>query len=789
MFTTRQFVALSMASALTAGGISGAMANTTQSSGISITNADGLYQYDGKTYLPDGRSLLDMVETTLVPDEGKGDQYLEIEVDTRTYPTDWQGGFPTICIPHKPTPGVPYTVRAIALGDLPDGVNRMSDPQATLERCGDYADAFELIGFNRPKIKIGVIMTRSGNRAEEAAQRTTVAQPRLKLRYFDVNHESVPLGDYHITKSQRFDTISTYTFDQGNDTIAFGPQLLVHPQDPSRRFNTEAQHRASFVFDHPEGWEIRFASRALSPTNSNQDLNVTCSHTGISQPGTQTTCTIPQYTATWDMAPLMDFQVVSKDAKDVLDAKPFKVQMRVEVTEPNQAPGATGEMTYIESVYAFSHDPSKIISDDSTEPPLPPGAIPYQDEPDGPYEIETTPPMWNGYDSGDPAPMPTDEPDQDPTLPVPTPTPIVTTEPTQLPSSPPAVVPTPSATPSASPSSTPSPSPSATPPPPAPITSQRPVDVESAEDRSTGWIDSVVASDETVNTVILGRDDVFADSLSSGGLQGVLDAPLFLNPVDHLSAKTKETLERVKPERVILMGGTVALNQQVADGLLAMGLEVERLDGTSRIETAIMAAKMHNPMAKMAVLARAYDAEGKSGTQAFADTLAGGAFAAHEGVPVLLTQSDTLTPSVAEYLKTSHIRAITVLGGEEALAPAVVHALEDLGIKVERVHGANRVDTSIKLAQAMGYANAGEATNVLMVNADAADAWTDAFPAALYAKKYDVPVILTSDTIVSNASRDWLNPGQIKPVPTNIICGYSVDLHNQVCTHAPAKAR
>ena len=70
-----------------------------------------------------------------------------------------------------------------------------------------------------------------------------------------------------------------------------------------------------------------------------------------------------------------------------------------------------------------------------------------------------------------------------------------------------------------------------------------------------------------------------------------------------------------------------------------------------------------------------------------------------------------------------------------------------------------------------------------MVNGESADAWTDAFPAALYAKTYETPVVLGGTTTVLPETSSWLSPGNA--AKTQVICGYSVGV-NKACTHGPA---
>lgn len=311
---------------------------------------------------------------------------------------------------------------------------------------------------------------------------------------------------------------------------------------------------------------------------------------------------------------------------------------------------------------------------------------------------------------------------------------------------------------------------------------------DDAEQRSTNWVDATIPDGEKARIVLIGRDNVFADSLSSGGLQGILDAPLLLNPVTHLSERTKKNLDRLKPEQVIILGGPVAQSPAVEEELKKLGWNVSRVHGPTRVETAIDAATVHAPEATDGVLARAYAANWSSGTQAFADALGGGAFAARKQHPVFLTQTDELTATLKEYLPKSKIKHLTIVGSTEAVSPAVEAELNKMGIKTTRVAGTNRAETAVKLANAQGYWHAGEAESALVVNGESEDAWTDAFPAALFAKRYELPVVLTGKDALLPETKTWILPGQNRKPPTRVICGYSVG-NVKECGYSPTTAK
>lgn len=122
-----------------------------------------------------------------------------------------------------------------------------------------------------------------------------------------------------------------------------------------------------------------------------------------------------------------------------------------------------------------------------------------------------------------------------------------------------------------------------------------------------------------------------------------------------------------------------------------------RLAGDDRVATAIAISEngFLPESATAVVLARA---------DRFPDALAGTPLAVEVGAPILLTGTDALDPRVEEEIARGMGAGGTVhlLGGEEALSPAVADRLTQLGYDVERVAGPDRFGTAAAVLQALG---------------------------------------------------------------------------------------
>ncbi|MEE8599998.1 CHRD domain-containing protein [Euzebya tangerina] len=214
---------------------------------------------------------------------------------------------------------------------------------------------------------------------------------------------------------------------------------------------------------------------------------------------------------------------------------------------------------------------------------------------------------------------------------------------------------------------------------------------------------SATLPDGSSANAIIGTSGTFPDSLASGSLQGFLDAPLLLTPTDDLDDRVEAELQRLQVTDVTILGGVDAVSQAVEDELAALVSQVTRLEGPTRIETALDIATQLNTSQPVdtVILARAFGADtggGPEGSDAFADALGGGAVAAQNEIPVLLTRTDVLEPGVSAWLTDNQVQTVIIAGGTAAISDGVASGITDLGITVERRGGSNRVSTAIRLA-------------------------------------------------------------------------------------------
>jgi putative cell wall-binding protein len=155
----------------------------------------------------------------------------------------------------------------------------------------------------------------------------------------------------------------------------------------------------------------------------------------------------------------------------------------------------------------------------------------------------------------------------------------------------------------------------------------------------------------------------FADALAGSAAAGRDGGPVLLVPGSGagqgLPAVVAEELRRLRPTRVVILGGPAAISATVeaAVGAAVPATLRTRVAGADRYETA---AKLATACSTSATV---YLATGAG----FADALVGAAIAGAKGCPMILTQPFGVPTSVRAALVRLAPRMIVVLGGPNAI--------------------------------------------------------------------------------------------------------------------------
>lgn len=197
-----------------------------------------------------------------------------------------------------------------------------------------------------------------------------------------------------------------------------------------------------------------------------------------------------------------------------------------------------------------------------------------------------------------------------------------------------------------------------------------------------------------VAEVFIATGLAFPDALAGGPAATVRGAPILLVRTDAVPDATRDELARLKPAKVTILGGPVAVNEAVATELGSLtGVTPTRLLGPDRYATAAaIATDTFEPGVASVSIATGFK---------FADALSGGPPAALAGGPILLV-SDEVPAATAAALATLKPGRIEVLGGPVAVSEAVLEALRAFTDgDVVRRFGETRYGTSAEISAAV----------------------------------------------------------------------------------------
>lgn len=251
----------------------------------------------------------------------------------------------------------------------------------------------------------------------------------------------------------------------------------------------------------------------------------------------------------------------------------------------------------------------------------------------------------------------------------------------------------------------------------------------------------------------------YADALAGGPAAGKQKGPVLLVQPYGIPDVIATELKRLKPGRIVVLGGPSAISDATVSGLSAYTSgTVTRLAGSDRFETSVAVSKS----AFAANPSVAYIATGMN----FPDALTGASVAAgsaHSG-PLLLVTSVSIPPSVATELQRLRPGRIVVLGGTDAINASVATQLKSYTAgAVTRISGDDRYITSAKVSQA--NFSPGVAAAYIAVGTNFPDALSGA-PAAGLA---NAPVLLTQSTAIPQSIAAELT--RLKPKKVVILGG------------------
>nr|WP_300005884.1 cell wall-binding repeat-containing protein [Tissierella sp.] len=167
----------------------------------------------------------------------------------------------------------------------------------------------------------------------------------------------------------------------------------------------------------------------------------------------------------------------------------------------------------------------------------------------------------------------------------------------------------------------------------------------------------------------------YADALAIGPIAARENAPLLLTQKKAIKQNTLDYLDNSGVKKVTIVGGQNAVGLEVEELLKDRGISVDRIEGTSREETAINIARKFIKDPGKIFIANGYK---------YADAVSGGYLAARDNAPILLSHDKNLKDINLKYIKDEN-KDTFILGGDSSIRDSVYNSIRlALGLQADK---------------------------------------------------------------------------------------------------------
>ncbi len=244
--------------------------------------------------------------------------------------------------------------------------------------------------------------------------------------------------------------------------------------------------------------------------------------------------------------------------------------------------------------------------------------------------------------------------------------------------------------------------------------------------------------DGTRTAIVAGGASVNPDALVAGPLAATLGAPVLLATPSRLPEETRDALLALGVGKVFVLGGADVLSVDVVRQIERLGIDVQRIAGDTRYDTAAAVARLMGESDLVIV------ASGEK----MVDALPGAAAGAALRAPLLYVSHDSVPTATKRALADIGAKRVVMLGGESVVSTSVYRWFRDR-YSTKRLAGADRYQTAAMVAHYTFDATDSGRAPVFVANGENP---ID----ALAASSDGSPVLLTPKTGLTRATRDFL---------------------------------
>lgn len=236
---------------------------------------------------------------------------------------------------------------------------------------------------------------------------------------------------------------------------------------------------------------------------------------------------------------------------------------------------------------------------------------------------------------------------------------------------------------------------------------------------------------KSADTVVLASGQNIADALVASSYADIEEAPILLTNKNSISDEVLDEIERLKADKVVIVGGQSSISSSVESRLKKEDIKVTRISGRDRFDTSDKLSHEVSRLSKkssQAILVNGYKN---------IDALSVSSLATKEDLPILLNGRNTLNMSVKNRLKQMNVKKVYIIGGNNSISSDVEKELNRMQISVVRLSGTDRYETSANIAK-YAYKDFDEAIVASGENP------VDALAASTLTGKKEAPILLTN---------------------------------------------
>ena len=191
-------------------------------------------------------------------------------------------------------------------------------------------------------------------------------------------------------------------------------------------------------------------------------------------------------------------------------------------------------------------------------------------------------------------------------------------------------------------------------------------------------------------TVFVASGESIIDALTASYVSAISKSPIILTSKALIDENSLKEIKRIKAEQVVIMGGVNVVSENVENQLKAQNLDVSRINGLDRYDTAAEFANIASTTLGLDQK-KIFLCSGKT----YADALSIASVTAKQKGIILLTDGDTLNEKAKKFMQSDV--SVKIIGGNAVISNKLEQEIKSAVANVERIYGNDRFETSLEI--------------------------------------------------------------------------------------------